>query len=119
MASLFSERPAFAENRAVPGHWKGDLICGTGNSYIATVVERQIRFIILVKVDGKETESVVSALMRHMGKLPSLPQQSLTCDRGTGMMGHRHSQWQPEWLYIFVTSRAHGNAVPARIPVCF
>jgi IS30 family transposase len=84
-----SERPAYVEDRAVPGHWEGDLICGAGNSYIATVVERQTRFTVLVKVDSKETKSVVSALTRHMSKLPSMLQQSLTWDRGTEMMGHR------------------------------
>ena len=84
-----SERPALIEDRAVPGHWEGDLICGSKNSYIATVVERQSRFTILVKVDGKNTEAVVSALSRQMGKLPDLLKQSLTWDRGTELAAHR------------------------------
>lgn len=84
-----SARPASVEDRAVPGHWEGDLICGAGNSYIATVVERQTRFTVLVKVDGKETKAVVSAPTQQMGTLPCLLQQSLNWDRETEMMGHR------------------------------
>jgi transposase, IS30 family len=83
------ERPAAIEDRAVPGHWEGDLICGSQNSYIATVVERQSRFTVLVKIDGKHTQTVVSALSRQMGKLPDLLKQSLTWDRGTELAAHR------------------------------
>lgn len=83
-----SERPGAVEDRAIPGHWEGDLICGSRNSYIATVVERQTRFTILVKVAGKETKSVVTALSKQMSKLPALLQQSLTWDRGTEMARH-------------------------------
>jgi IS30 family transposase len=60
-----SERPAFVEDRTVRSHWEGDLICGTGNSYIATVVDRQTRYTLLAKVAGKETKSVVSALSQQ------------------------------------------------------
>ena len=84
-----SQRPASVGDRAAPGHWEGDLICGTKNSYIATVVERQSRFTILVKVDGKSTKNVVSALSAQMIKLPLLLQRSLTWDRGTEMSAHR------------------------------
>ncbi|TCS59770.1 IS30 family transposase [Varunaivibrio sulfuroxidans] len=84
-----SERPALIEDRAVPGHWEGDLICGSKNSYIATVVERQSRFTVLVKVDGKDTETVVTALSKQMKKLPNLLRQSLTWDRGTELAAHR------------------------------
>jgi len=83
------ERPACIEDRAIPGHWEGDLICGSQNSYIATVVERKSRFTILVKVEGKKTEGVVSALSRQMVKLPMLLRQSLTWDRGTEMAAHQ------------------------------
>jgi IS30 family transposase len=83
-----SERPASIEDRAVPGHWEGDLIRGSENSHIATVVERQTRFTVLVKVDGKDTKTVVSALSEQMGKLPDLLQQSLTWDRGTELAAH-------------------------------
>jgi len=83
------ERPAAVEDRAVPGHWEGDLICGSKNSYIATVVERQTRFTILVKVDGKKTEVVVPALARQMTELPSQLKQSLRWDRGTELASHQ------------------------------
>jgi IS30 family transposase len=82
------ERPPEVDDHAVQGHWEGDLICGSNNSYIATVVERQTRFTVLVKVEGKNTETVVSALSRQMRKLPALLQQSLTWGRGTEMAGH-------------------------------
>lgn len=83
------ERPAEVEDRAVPGHWEGDLICGAKNSYIATVVERQTRFTILVRVESKNTEHVVAALSKQMSKLPDLLQQSLTWDRGQEMARHQ------------------------------
>ena len=82
------DRPADIEDRAVPGHWEGDLIRGANNSHIATVVERQSRFTILVKVKNKSTEEVVSALSAQMGQLPKLLQQSLTWDRGTELAAH-------------------------------
>lgn len=83
------ERPATIEDRAVPGHWEGDLICGSKNSYIATIVERQTRFTILVKVDGKKTDVVVPALTRQMIELPDRLKQSLTWDRGTELASHQ------------------------------
>ncbi|MCH7508205.1 MAG: IS30 family transposase, partial [Proteobacteria bacterium] len=82
------ERPASIEDRAVPGHWEGDLIRGSKNSHIATVVERQTRFTVLVKVEGKDTTTVISALSEQMGKLPKLLKQSLTWDRGTELAAH-------------------------------
>jgi len=85
-----SRRPAIIEDRAVPGHWEGDLICGSKNSYIATVVERQSRFTILVKTENKKTESVVSALIRQMSKLPCSLKKSLTWDRGTELVAHKN-----------------------------
>lgn len=84
-----SKRPASIEDRAVPRDWEGDLICGSKNSYIATVVEHQSRFTVLVKVDGKDTMTVVSALSEQMSKLLQFLQQSLTWDRGTEMAAHR------------------------------
>jgi len=64
------ERPAEAEDRAVPGHWEGDLLSGANNTHIATLVERHSRFTMLLKVPNKNTATVVDALARHIGKLP-------------------------------------------------
>jgi IS30 family transposase len=83
------ERPAEAEDRAVPGHWEGDLLCGGRNTYIATLVERHTRFAMLVKVPGKDTESVVAALAKHVLKLPRALRRSLTWDRGHEMADHK------------------------------
>ena len=83
-----SERPASIEDRAVPGHWEGDLIAGSGNTHIASLVERQSRFTMLVKVDGKDTKTVVSALSRQVKKLPIQLRQSLTWDRGMELANH-------------------------------
>lgn len=82
------ERPAEAEDRAVPGHWEGDLIAGSHNSYIATLVERHSRFVMLVKVNGKDTNSVVTALSRKIKRLPAELRKSLTWDRGAEMALH-------------------------------
>jgi IS30 family transposase len=76
------ERPAEVEDRAIPGHWEGDLLAGTSNSHIATLVERHSRFVILVKVPSKDTATVVAALSRHVRKLPASLRRSLTWDRG-------------------------------------
>ena len=84
-----SERPAGVEDRAVPGHWEGDLLFGSKNSQIATLVERQSRYVMLAKVDGKDTETVVNALIRHAQKLPHELYQSLTWDRGKEMADHQ------------------------------
>jgi len=83
------ERPASVEDRAIPGHWEGDLIAGSKNSYIATLVERQTRYVMLVKVAGKDTESVISALIKHAHKLPSELYKSLTWDRGKELADHK------------------------------
>jgi IS30 family transposase len=83
------ERPAEAADRAVPGHWEGDLLCGGRNTYIATLVERHTRFVMLIKVPGKDTSSVVSALTKHVCKLPLELRRSLTWDRGHEMADHK------------------------------
>ncbi|WP_115690167.1 IS30 family transposase [Cupriavidus taiwanensis] len=88
-AVSISERPATAEDRAIPGHWEGDLLFGSANSQIATLVERQTRFVMLVKIASKCSEAVVNALIKHAGKLPQELYQSLTWDRGTEMAGHK------------------------------
>lgn len=84
-----SERPAAVEDRAVPGHWEGDLLFGSGNSQIATLVERQSRYVMLVKTTGKDTETVINALIRNARKLPQELYKSLTWDRGKEMADHR------------------------------
>ncbi len=83
------ERPAEVEDRAIPGHWEGDLISGSKNSHIATLVERQSRFTLLVKVKGKDTKSVVSALSKQVTKLPTMLRKSLTWDRGMELASHK------------------------------
>jgi len=83
------QRPASIEDRAVPGHWEGDLISGSGNTHIATLVERYSRYVMLVKVPNKETEAVVSALIRHAKKLPKELAKSLTWDRGHELAAHK------------------------------
>jgi IS30 family transposase len=83
------ERPASVEDRAVPGHWEGDLIAGSRNSYIATLVERHSRYVMLAKVPNKDTESVVSALIKQAHKLPRELYKSLTWDRGKELADHR------------------------------
>ncbi len=83
------ERPASVEDRAVPGHWEGDLIAGSKNSYIATLVERHTRYVMLAKVKNKDTESVVSALIKQSKKLPSELYKSLTWDRGKELADHQ------------------------------
>ena len=103
------DRPAEAEDRAVPGHWEGDLIAGSGNSFIATLVERHTRYVMLAKVNNKDSHSVIQALIKQSRKLPKELYRSLTWDRGTEMAGHKaftlatdidvflcepHSPWQ-------------------------
>lgn len=108
-AVSISERPASVEDRAVPGHWEGDLIAGSNGSYIATLVERHTRYVMLAKVANKDTSSVVSALIKQSRKLPSELYKSLTWDRGKELADHKrfklatnadvyfcdpHSPWQ-------------------------
>lgn len=87
-AVSIGERPASVEDRAIPGHWEGDLIGGTKNSYIATLVERHSRYVMLVKVANKDTRSVVSALIRQTQRLPRELYKSLTWDRGKELADH-------------------------------
>jgi len=83
------ERPASVEDRALPGHWEGDLIFGTRNTQIATLVERFTRYVMLVKVDSRDTETVINALIKHSHKLPRELYESLTWDRGSELADHK------------------------------
>jgi IS30 family transposase len=88
-AVSISERPASVEDRAVPGHWEDDLIGGSKNSYIATLVERHSRYVMLAKVKNKDTESVITALIKQSRKLPDELYKSLTWDRGKELADHQ------------------------------
>jgi len=83
------ERPASVEDRAVPGHWEGDLLCGSNNSQIATLVERHTRLVMLVRVPSKDTKTVINALIKHAHKLPRELYKSFTWDRGKELADHQ------------------------------
>ena len=83
------ERPAFVEDRAVPGHWEGDLLCGSSNSHIVTLVERHSRYVMLAKVPNRDSRSVVSALIEQARSLPDQLLKTLTWDRGKEMAEHK------------------------------
>lgn len=139
------ERPASVEDRAVPGHWEGDLLFGSHNSQIATLVERHTRYVMLAKVDSKDTETVINALIKQAYKLPRELYKSLTWDRGKEMADHKrftlatdikvyfcdpHNPWQrgsnentngllrqyfPKGMDLSVVSQAKLNAVARRL----
>lgn len=139
------ERPAEVEDRAVPGHWEGDLISGKNNSHILTLVERQSRYVLLAKVPSKETKPVIKALSRKIRTLPKALRRSLTWDGGKEMANHKdftiatdvqvyicdpHSPWQrgsnentngllrqyfPKGTDLSVHSQAHLNFVASRL----
>ena len=83
------DRPAEVEDRAIPGHWEGDLLTGSRNSHIATLVERHSRYTVLAEVAGKDTKSVTEALIREVGKIPANLRKTLTWDRGSEMAQHK------------------------------
>jgi IS30 family transposase len=100
------ERPPSVEDRAVPSHWEGDLIGGSGNSYVATLVERHSRYVKLVKVTNKDTESVVSALIKQSQRLPSELYRSLTWDRGKELADHQRLTLATEVEVYFCDPRS-------------
>jgi IS30 family transposase len=83
------ERPASVEDRAVPGHWEGDLLCGSSNSYIVTLVERHTRYVLLAKVANRDSRTVIGALIEQAKHLPEELRRSLTWDRGKEMAEHK------------------------------
>jgi len=105
-AVCIRERPAQVEDRAVPGHWEGDLLCGDPHSQIATLVERKSRFVMLVKVPSKSTEVVVAALSKHVRKLPSQLRRSLTWDRGLELSGHKQFTLATQMQVYFCDPRS-------------
>jgi len=139
------ERPASVEDRAVPGHWEGDLVFGSNNSQIATLVERHTRYVMLARVNGKDTETVINALIKQAHKLPRELYKSLTWDRGKEMADHKrftlatdikvyfcdpHNPWQrgsnentngllrqyfPKGMDLSEVSQAKLNAVARRL----
>lgn len=116
-AVSIDERPASTEDRALPVHWKGDLIGGTKNSYIATLVERHSRYLMLVKIANKDTRSAVSALIKQTQRLPRELYKSLTWDRGKELADH------PIWPSPSMsksTSAIHnrlGSKAPTETPI--
>jgi IS30 family transposase len=100
-AVSISERPASAEDRAVPGHWEGDLLCGSKNSFIVTLVERHSRYVMLAKVSNRETQTVVTALIRQARKLPDELYKSLTWDRGKELADHRRFTMETDVAVYF------------------
>ena len=101
-----SERPASVEDRAVPGHWEGDLIIGSHNSQIATLVERHTRYVMLVKVKSKDSKTVINALIKHAHKLPRELYKSLTWDRGSEMADHQRFSLDTDIKVYFCDPRS-------------
>ncbi len=100
------ERPASVEDRAVPGHWEGDLIIGSNNSQIATLVERHTRYVMLVRVPSKDTKTVINALIKHAHKLPRELYKSLTWDRGKEMADHKRFSLDTDIKVYFCDPRS-------------
>jgi len=100
------ERPACVEDRAVPGHWEGDLIIGSHNSQIATLVERHTRYVMLVRVPRKDTKTVINALIKHAHKLPRELYKSLTWDRGKEMADHKRFSLDTDIKVYFCDPRS-------------
>lgn len=110
------ERPASVEDRAVPGHWESDLIAGSNGSHIATLVERHTRYVMLAKVAGKSTDTVIEALIKQARKLPTELYKSLTWDRGSNENTNRLlRQYFPKGTDLSVHTQAELNRVARRL----
>ena len=112
-AVSISERPASMEDRAVPGHWEGDLICGPNNSNIVTLAERHSRYVMLVKIEGRDTETVVNALIRQSKKLPG-PERGIA-ERSSPITSG--SNWKPMSTSISATRKAPGREDRTKTPI--
>ena len=110
------DRPATVEDRAVPGHWEGDLILGTHRSHVATLVERRSRYVCLVRLTGKDTQTVVEALTQQVQRLPAGLMASLTWDRGWNSPPIAPSRSRRVCRSTSVTRAVRGNAAPMKIP---
>jgi IS30 family transposase len=112
------ERPASAEDRAVPGHWEGDLLCGSANSYIVTLVERHSRYVMLARIAHRDSRSVVNALIEQARALPAELYKSLTWDRRPRRWPSTSaSTWQRKSPFTSAIRGALGSAAPTRIPI--
>lgn len=111
------ERPASVEERAVPGHWEGDLIAGSKNTYIATLVERHTRYVMLAKVPNKETETVINALIKQSKKLPNELYKSLTWDRGKELADHQRFSLATNIKVYFCDPHSPWQRVRMRTPM--
>jgi IS30 family transposase len=105
-AISISERPAAVEDRAVPGHWEGDLICGPKQSQIVTLVERHSRYVMLAKVSSRDSHTVVAALVKQARKLPNELYKSLTWDRGKELADHRRFKMETDIDVYFCDPRS-------------
>jgi IS30 family transposase len=110
------ERPAEIEDRAVPGHWEGDLLTGANDTHIATLVERHTRFTMLVKIPRKDTTTVVAALAKHISELPEELRRSLTWNQGKEMHAHRRFTIATKSRSTSVIRAVPGSAAQTRIP---
>lgn len=113
------ERPAEVSDRSVPGHWEGDLLSGSGNSHIATLVERASRYTVLVKVGGKDTASVVSGLVREVRKLPKELKKTLAWDRGMELASHKRFQIETQVAVFFADPQSPWQRGSTKTPMDF
>lgn len=118
-AVSISEWPACVADRAIPGHWEGDLIEGSNTTCIATLVERHSRYLALIKLKNKRTDTVVEALIKQSKNIPTELYKSLTWDRGTEMKSHRRFTVATDIQYISVIHNVDGNAVLMKIPIAY
>ena len=110
------DRPAEAEDRAVPGHWEGDLLTGASDTHIVTLVERHSRFTMLVKLPRKDTTTVVAALAKHIRKLPEQLQRSLTWTKARRCLATNASRLPPTCRFTSVIRAVHGSVAATRTP---